>query len=190
VFHLDYIDGDVDKAFPHEIIADIVIQIRRIRPQVVATFCCDGNYGHPDHIALAQFTAAAIVCAADAGYIDSSDQPSHRVLKFYHMVDSKELVEAIKSAIGDISIGVDGVERKQVGWEDWAISTRIEAGEYFDKVWKAVLCHKSQLSGYGPLVDLPRDILKNFFRTGNFVRVFSLVNGGRKVEDDFFEGLR
>jgi hypothetical protein len=106
------------------------------------------------------------------------------------MVDSKQLVEAITQTIGGISIGVDGVERKQVGWEDWAITTRIDAGDYFDTVWKAVLCHQSQLPGYGPFVDLPRETLKGFFSIGNFVRVFSLVNGGRKVEQDLFEGLR
>jgi LmbE family N-acetylglucosaminyl deacetylase len=190
VTFLDYIDGDVDQAMPQEIISKIVAHIRRIRPQVVVTFCCDGSYGHPDHIALAQFTAAALVCASDAQYIDSSDQPSHRILKFYHMVDSKQLVEGIKQTIGEISIGVDGVERKQVGWEDWAITTCIDAGGYFDIVWKAVLCHQSQLPGYGPFVDLPQETLKEFFSTGNFVRVFSLVNGGRKVEQDLFEGLR
>jgi LmbE family N-acetylglucosaminyl deacetylase len=190
VTFLDYIDGDVDQAAPHEIISSIVTHLRRIRPQVVVTFCSDGNYGHPDHIALAQFTAAALVCAADAQYIDSSDQPSHRVLKFYQMVDSKQLVEAIRQTIGGISICVDGVERRQVGWEDWAITTRIAAGDYFDAVWKAVLCHKSQLAGYGPFVDLPQETLKGIFSTGNFVRVFSLVNGGRKVEDDLFAGLR
>ena len=37
--------------------------IRRIRPQVVFTFPPDGAYGHPDHIAISQFTAAALVCA-------------------------------------------------------------------------------------------------------------------------------
>jgi len=50
---LGYIDGDVDQAIPQQIIAEIVTQIRRIQPQVIITFSLDGNYGHPDHIALA-----------------------------------------------------------------------------------------------------------------------------------------
>src|SRR5215207_4618045 len=70
VCFLDYIDGDVDQADAKEIIAKIVTQIRRIQPQVVVTFSPDGAYGHPDHIALAQFTNAALVCAADASYTD------------------------------------------------------------------------------------------------------------------------
>ena len=190
VTHLDYIDGDVDQAVPQKIIAEIVQQLRRVRPQVVVTFSYDGSYGHPDHIALAQFTAAALVCAADAGYADPASRAPHRVLKFYHMVDSKALVEGINATIGEITMSVDGVERGQVGWEDWAITTRIDASAYFDRVWQAALCHQSQLPGYGPLVDLPRETLANLFGTGNFIRAFSLVNSGRAVEHDLFAGLR
>ena len=49
---LDYTDGEVDEAEPGEIIGKIVSHIRSIRPQVVVTFPPDGNYGHPDHIAI------------------------------------------------------------------------------------------------------------------------------------------
>jgi hypothetical protein len=34
------------------------------------------------------------------------------------------------------------------------------------------------------------DELRKVFGIGNFYRAYSLVNGGRKVEDDLFEGLR
>jgi len=106
------------------------------------------------------------------------------------MVDSKALVEGINATIGEITMSVDGVERGQIGWDDWAITTRIDASAYFDRVWQAILCHQSQLPGYGPLVDLPRETLAKLFGTGNFIRVFSLVNGGRAVEHDLFAGLR
>jgi LmbE family N-acetylglucosaminyl deacetylase len=187
---LDYMDGDVDKAAPDEIIPQVASQIRRIRPHVVITFPPDGHYGHPDHIALAQFTAAALVFAADAGFADPAGQPPHRVAKFYHMVDSKDLVEAAREAIGGMSMIVDGVERNHVGWEDWAITTRIDATDYFDTIWQAILCHQSQLPGYGPLLDLPRAMLARFFSQGTFVRIYSFVNAGRALETDLFEGLR
>jgi LmbE family N-acetylglucosaminyl deacetylase len=61
---LNYIDGDLDQADPMEAIGRIVTHIRRIKPQVIVTFAHDGNYGHPDHIAISQFTNAGIVCAA------------------------------------------------------------------------------------------------------------------------------
>lgn len=190
VSFLDYIDGDVDRADPKEIIAKITTHIRRIQPQVVVTFSLDGNYGHPDHIAMAQFTGAALLCAADANYFDPQDQSPHRVSKFYHMVDTMELVEFANQTFGGLSMDVDGVVRNHIGWEDWAITTKIEASSHFDTVWGAIQCHQSQLPGYGPLLDLPRETLLKIWGTGSFVRIFSLVNGGRDVEDDLFAGLR
>jgi LmbE family N-acetylglucosaminyl deacetylase len=190
VIFLDYIDGDVDQVKPQKAIADISAAIRLIRPQVVVTFDLNGIYGHPDHIALTQFVSAALVCAASESYQYPKGLPPHTVSKFYHAVDSTELVELFRELAGGISMGIDGVERTHIGWQDWSITTRIDAREYFDKTWEAILCHQSQLSGYGPLVDAPRETLLRFWGEGTFIRVFSLVNGGRKMERDLFEGLR
>jgi LmbE family N-acetylglucosaminyl deacetylase len=187
---LDYLDGEVDQAVPSEIIARITAHIRRIRPQVVVAFSLDGNYGHPDHIALSQFTGAALLCAADGNFHDSGNQPPFSVAKFYHMIDTKALVTTLREAIGPLSMDVDGVERNHVGWEEWAVTTRIDTRAYFDQVWQAILCHESQLPGYGPLLDLPRETLLKIWGEGAFLRVFSQVNGGRAVEYDLFEGLR
>jgi len=190
VSFLDYMDGDVDQAIPAEIIGKIAAQIRRIKPHVVVTFAPDGNYGHPDHIALSQFTNGALVCAADASYTDAASQSPHRVSKFYYMVDSADIVNAANEAFGGISMDVDGVTRQHVGWEDWQVTTRLDNKAYMDKVQKAIHCHKSQLAGYGPIAEWSLDELSKVFGMGNFYRAYSLVNGGRKVETDLFEGLR
>ena len=50
--------------------------LRRFRPDVVVTFGPDGAYGHPDHIAISQFTTAAIVAAADASFVAGDDGPA------------------------------------------------------------------------------------------------------------------
>src|SRR5215211_4511974 len=134
VSFLDYIDGDVDQADAKEIIAKIVMHIRRIKPDVVVTFSPDGAYGHPDHIALSQFTNGALVCAADRNFVDSNLQPPHRVLKFYYMVDSLGVVKAVGEALGGISMEIDGVTRSHVGWEDWQITTKIDTHANIDKV--------------------------------------------------------
>ena len=187
---LDYIDGDVDQATPSEIITKLVAHIRRIKPQVVVTFAPDGAYGHPDHIALSQFTNAALMCAADASFGDPSKQPPHRVQKFYYMVDDQEVVDFANKMLGGISMEIDGVTRKHVGWPDWEITTQVNAWPYIETVHMAVHCHKSQLPGYGSLGESSAEEMGKFFGKGNFYRVFSLVNGGRKVETDLFEGLR
>ena len=187
---LDYVDGDVDQANPEEIIGKLVSHIRRVKPQVVVTFGPDGAYGHPDHIALSQFTNGALVCAADRNFVDSATQPPHRVLKFYYMVDSQAVVSGANEAFGGIRMEIDGVTRSHVGWADWQITTWLDNTQHLDKVQKAMLCHKSQLPGYHPIDQWPLSELARIFGTGHFYRAFSLVNGGRKVERDLFEGLR
>lgn len=188
VCFLDYIDGDVDRADPQEIIGKITSQIRRIRPQVIVTFPPDGIYGHPDHIALSQFTSAAIVCAADGRNEDG--QPPHRVSKLYYMVDSVDVVRAAEEAFGGISMEVDGVTRHHAGWQDWQITTRLDNHRYMEQVRWAIHCHKSQLPGYGPIGEWSVEEISKVFGPATFYRAFSLVNGGRQVESDLFEGLR
>ena len=185
---LDYIDGYVDKANPAEIVSKLVTHIRHIKPQVVVTFAPDGAYGHPDHIALSQFTNGALVCAADKSF--ANVQSPHRVSKFYYMVDSLDVVQAANEAFGGISMEVDGVTRHQQGWEDWQITTVLDNRKHMVEVQRAIQCHKSQLPGYGPIGKWSVDELTRVFGVGHFYRAFSMVNGGRKMENDLFKGLR
>jgi hypothetical protein len=80
---LDYIDGDLDQADPAEAITKIVSHLKRIRPHVVITFDPNGAYGHPDHIAICQFTTAAVLAAADPRlfqYIHSTPVPCKNLI--------------------------------------------------------------------------------------------------------------
>ena len=61
--------------------------MRRVKPHVVITFGPDGAYGHPDHIAISQFTMAGIVLAASARYEDPEGFLPHDVFKFYYMAE-------------------------------------------------------------------------------------------------------
>jgi LmbE family N-acetylglucosaminyl deacetylase len=186
---LDYIDGDVDQADPAHLIGQIVQQVRRVRPHIVITFPPDGIYGHPDHIALSQFTTAALVGAADAGFNDP--QPPHRVSKLYFMVDARPMVEYLQKDFGfDIRMTIDGVERKWMAWEDWAVTTRLETADHWRTVVEAIRCHRSQLPSLGAMPDWPEAIQRRVWGHGTFYRAYSLVNGGRRVERDLFEGLR
>src|SRR5437870_3645116 len=73
---LDYVDAGLDRALTSEAVEKIAAHIRRVQPHVVLTFDSFGAYGHPDHIAISQLSAAAIVQAAD----------THRVSKLYYFV--------------------------------------------------------------------------------------------------------
>lgn len=188
---LDYIDGDVDKAKPDEIIGKIVTHIRCLQPQVVVTFPPDGQYGHPDHIAIGQFTQAAIVCATDPSYQDSENLSAHRVSKLYYMVDGENFVNLIAPFTGDMTFPVDDQLRGEVPWKEWMITTRIDMAKYCHTAWKAIRSHESQLPSLGALAEMHEGAATAVLAMqGTFYRVFSLVNGGRTPETDLFEGLR
>ena len=85
---LDYRDQELDRADPREAVGRIVTHLRRVRPHVVLTFAPDGAYGHPDHVAICQFTTAAVVAAADPGFALDGPGPSlgpHAVSKLYYL---------------------------------------------------------------------------------------------------------
>jgi LmbE family N-acetylglucosaminyl deacetylase len=66
---LDHHDQHLDCVNPRQVIAEIVRHLRRVRPDVIVTFGPDGAYGHPDHIAVSQFTTAAVVAAANPAFV-------------------------------------------------------------------------------------------------------------------------
>jgi len=158
---------------------------------VVVTFPPDGNYGHPDHIAVGQFTSAAIVCAADSNYQDVENLSAHRVSKLYYMVDSENFINLVTPFIGNIVFPVDNQVRGEVSWKEWMITTRIDMAEYCHAAWRAIQCHQSQLPSLGMLAELHEDAgVAVLAMQGTFYRAFSLVNGGREAEKDLFEGVR
>jgi LmbE family N-acetylglucosaminyl deacetylase len=189
---LGYLDGDLDRANPGEVVSRIAGHIRRLKPQVVLTFDPSGAYGHPDHIAICQFTTAAIVAAADHDYVvpPANDWPAHTVSKLYYYAPSSDLLVRYERIFGEFAMPVDGMLRRSVPWQDWALNAAIHCEQYAQQVWQAVACHKSQLPNYGKLEKLsPEEHLK-IWGLRTFYRAFSLVNGGRHMEDDLFEGVR
>ncbi len=187
---LDYMDGALDQAEPAQAIAKIVGHLRRVKPHVVVTFGPEGAYGHPDHIAISQFTSAAIVAAADPYYPGPALSEAHRVAKLYYTEETQELMDVYVSVFGDMVMHIDGVERRPLAWPEWALTTRVDTEAHWRTVWQAVLCHRSQLPGYSKLERIPEAQHKALWGSRTFYRAFSLVNGGRVLETDLFAGLR
>ncbi len=187
---LDYLDGELDAAHPAEAIAKIAGHLRRIRPDVVVTFGPYGGYGHPDHIAISQFTTAAIVEAANQGSLYYRDLAPHSVSKLYYMAETEEVFAVYQSVFGDLVMHIDGVKRSMVTWPGWSVTTRIDTSHYWRTVSRAISCHRTQLPAYHVLEHLSQQQRETLWSTQCYYRAFSLVNGSRQVEADLFEGLR
>jgi LmbE family N-acetylglucosaminyl deacetylase len=187
---LEYRDGELDQADAAEATAAIVRHLRQVRPQVVATFGPDGAYGHPDHIAIAQLTTAAVMRAADPSYRPADGLAAHAVSKLYYRAFVPAEVERYQAVFGRLAMDVDGVERAGPGWPAWAATTWVDAGVHWRAVARAVRCHRSQLPPDGALTRLSDAGHRALWGCQAYYRAMSLVNGGRTTEADLFEGLR
>jgi LmbE family N-acetylglucosaminyl deacetylase len=192
VSFLDYHDLQLDLANPREVITAIVKHLRRVRPDVVLTFGPDGAYGHPDHIAISQFTTAAIIAAAFPEFphkgIDGVGP--HAVSKFYFLAWPQSAWTAYQAAFRKLVSTVDGVERQAVPWPGWEITSVIDTREQWPTAWKAISCHESQIAAYEALKHLSPADHEALWGQQSFYRVFSLVSGGRTRETDLLEGIR
>jgi len=188
---LGYSDQQLDQASPREAVNTIARHIRRAQPDVVVTFGPDGAYGHPDHIAISQFTTAAIVAAADPTYRwnETEAKRSHVVSKLYYIAWPESTWKAYQSAFRRLVSTVDGIERQAVPWPDWAITTVIDTRSVWSTVWRAVCCHQSQVTAYERLKDLSPEDHEALWGRQSFYRVFSTVSGGRVSETDLLEGI-
>jgi LmbE family N-acetylglucosaminyl deacetylase len=191
---LGYPDGRVDQVLSRTAVCQIASHIRCIRPDVLVTFGPDGAYGHPDHIAISQFATAATICAADAKYgaADefSTDSPPYRVPKLYSLAWPRAKWQAYEAAFRKLTSTIDGLERQSTPWPDWAVTTCLDTSAYSKVVWSAVQCHQTQISIYDRLAELSEEQHQALWGSQHFYRVYSTVNGGRKMETDVFEGLR
>ncbi len=201
VHPLGYMDGALDRVDPAEIVPRIAAHIRRLRPQVVVTFDPFGAYGHPDHIAISQLAAAAIVAAAapqdgaagvdgDGGAAALEAHPPHAVSKLYYIAWGAEPWATYQQAFKKLVSRVDGEERQAAPWPGWSITTRVDARAQWQRVWRAVQCHETQMAMYQRLGELTEEHHQALWGEQSFYRVFSTVNGGRETETDLFDGLR
>ena len=188
---LDYRDQHLDRANSGEAVAAIARHMRRVQPDVVVTFGPDGAYGHPDHIAISQFTTAAVVAAADPAFPCDGIETSgpHAVSKLYYIAWPESAWKAYQAAFRRLVSTVDGVEREATPWPEWAITSVVNTRDFWPTVWRAISCHESQVAAYERLKDLSPEHHQALWGWQSFYRAFSTVNGGRTRETDLFEGI-
>jgi LmbE family N-acetylglucosaminyl deacetylase len=112
------------------------------------------------------------------------------VSKLYYIAWSIATWAAYQTALKKLTIMVDGVERQVNPTPEWEVTTRIDTSAVWPAVWRAVQCHRTQMSIFKNLSGLPPEHHRALWGVQEFYRAFSLVNGGRRRESDLFDGLR
>jgi LmbE family N-acetylglucosaminyl deacetylase len=144
----------------------------------------------PDHIAISQFTLAAVVTAANASLGGDTSLPPHSVSKLYFNAETAVKLDSYQAVMGNIQMEVDGEERQAIAWPSWAVSAEVDITPHWEKVVQAVRCHSSQVLKPDEFASMSQRFEPAGWAFATFYRAFSLVNTGRAKEKDLFEGLR
>jgi len=169
---LDYPDSGLDRVDLYRAASDLVLRIRRIRPQLMLTFGPDGGLtGHVDHAMAGIFATAAFEWAGRpdrcAEQLEHGVTP-YRVQKLYYLTADSLLPD----------------------WQPISpptVTTRIEIGkERFEKKVQAFQQHATQ----APLFERVR---KNLGQRGGTAEMYHLVATSNpraaKTESDLFEDV-
>jgi LmbE family N-acetylglucosaminyl deacetylase len=154
---LNYVDGTLDKVSAPDAIAQLIDLMRAFRPDAIITFGPDGISGHPDHLAVHRWTAAAFEQARRRG----------RVGRLYYITPSEATAQGC---------GLPPSTRQAGG----AVAF-IDVGAHLVTKARAMLCHASQ---HPPVADDPVEAAAQMACHEVFTRVWPVE--GPAVETDLF----
>src|SRR5205823_426613 len=96
----------------------------------------------------------------------------HRVSKLYFIEWTRKKWTAYQTVLRKLVFKVDGQERQTEPWPDWAITTVIDTSSVWPAVWRAVSCHRTQMTIYRKLAELSEEHQRALWGTQEFYRAF------------------
>jgi LmbE family N-acetylglucosaminyl deacetylase len=145
---LDYPDGGCADVDAEEAIARIVALIEEVQPDAVLTFGPDGGTGHPDHIAVSNWTEAAVARAST----DSA---------LYFSTNSDEWADRFEEAAIEMGVMMGAESLPRTPKAEMAILVNLD-GELLDLKERAMCAQATQVNDLRDAMghDLYREILR------------------------------
>lgn len=140
---LDYQDGCLSEMDPESIVADVLIAVNELHPQVMLTFGPDGISGHPDHVAIGRVAAEGFGRAGD-------------VAALYTLAVPQSLADAL-----------DLTQLHAV--PDDAITLSVDVTTVWEAKLAAIRCHRTQL-GESPILGAAEEKQRLFLGQEHFCR--------------------
>jgi LmbE family N-acetylglucosaminyl deacetylase len=183
-------------AAPLEQVAGRIVEvIRRLKPEVVATFDPIGGYRHPDHIAIHNATVKAFHATIDARQYPEAGPVFQPQKLYFHVFPHRLLKVTVKL------LSFFGKDPHRFGRnKDIDIASLVEMEFPVHSVIRltrnavltrdrAVACHASQLGGGSPRGGILGLANRLFGQRDSYMRAHPLVSGQRR-ESDLFEGVQ
>jgi LmbE family N-acetylglucosaminyl deacetylase len=152
------------RVHPAEAIGKLVAILRQFRPDVLVTFDESGVYGHPDHIAVYQYTTSAFHAAAD-GVLYPELGPGHKSSKLYYTSFQRNMIMTMAEWLGGHE-SFDSVFRNQnlstLGLSDEQISVRLNVEQWQEEKARIEKIHRTQFNPNTFMRQIPEDVQKHW----------------------------
>lgn len=179
----------------NQVIEQITVLIRLLRPHIVITFGPYGGYGHPDHIKMHHATSIAFELAGKPSYyphytIEGLHPWSPRKL-YYSTFDTyllKRYIGLLRTiAIDPSRFGKNrDINLVRAVEEATPVTTLIDGRLFWKKVGHAWRAHRSQLETLGPVRYVPSWVRGFFMGKEAFTRVIPRRDTAQEYERDLF----
>ena len=173
-----------------EVIDRLVAIIRRLRPQVIATFEPNGGYGHPDHIAVHRHTVAAFHAAADPNFHPELGQYWQTSRLFYTAIPRSFFIEMRRrlEEFGEDTSEFDRFDDPAAGWPDDQVHVHLDVASTVNSKWEALNCHRTQFGPGNLFRKLPEEQVKDLISMEFFALAWPEPEPGLQL-DGLFAGL-
>lgn len=176
LWFLDYRDSGMagtpenqdPRAFVRVHLADavgkLVAIIRQFRPQVLVTFDESGAYGHPDHIAIYQYTTSAFHAAADDALYPELGS-AHATAKLYYTAFPRSAIASISEWLGereDYNSIFAGLDPKTLGLSDEQITVRLNVEKWQEAKARSWAMHRTQMNPNMLMAQIPEDLQRRW----------------------------
>jgi N-acetyl-1-D-myo-inositol-2-amino-2-deoxy-alpha-D-glucopyranoside deacetylase len=192
--------NDLDGTAEH-----LVRIIRRVQPDVIATYDDFGGYGHPDHIAAARVARRAWEVAGDPTWRPEAG-PAWTPKKLYEVRTPDSQRDKVLALLESRGIESWWSEPKEATpeeleqWHQWRaamacpdelITTRIDITKQLAAKRRAIQAHATQIKSDGPLLALTEQDYINLGAVEQYRLIGNrLTDSPALPESDLFAGLR
>lgn len=168
-----------------QVIRQLVAIIRRLRPEVIATFEPNGGYGHPDHIAIHRHTVAAFHAAAAAAY-EPDLGPAWQAERLFYTAIPRSFFQSMQRHMQALQIDASDLERfSELGWPDENVHVVLDVSSTVEAKWEALNCHRTQFGPGNLFRRLPETLVKELMSQEHFALAWPEPPPGLRMDSLF-----
>lgn len=171
IYFLDYRDSGMKgtppnedpRAFinanPDQVVGRLVKIFRAFKPTILVTFDATGGYGHPDHLAIHDWTTRAFHAAGDAGQFPEAGAPFTPSRLFYSSFP-RSMIKQFAGYLEQAGIPspFPGVALDQMGMPDEMITHTVDVMQYAALKRESLEEHRTQMNPNSPMAKLPEEL--------------------------------